>query len=358
MATKQPATPVSASAFEGSRPGSALLRMPLYYKLTIANGAIALLAIFVCAMLVATAARSDPAAGPARVIWPIALVAFALGVVVNALVVHVALKPLRNLAEAAARVRDGAIGARAEETSIADTQTRHLIGTFNGMLDHVDEYRTRLREIAIRAIDAGEAERLRISRELHDGIAQSLAAVLIQQQIARSAGPDDAAALLAEASGQLTSTINELRLMAQELRPPALDMIGLSAAILAHARNVSETTGIRLDARVEGVDGVLAPEAELAMYRLVQEAVLNVVRHSKSSEARVTVTRREGVVTAEVVDAGSGFDVDGALAAGGLGLFGMHERASYVGGRVVITSAAGTGTTVCIEIPFKEPVHG
>ena len=113
----------------------------------------------------------------------------------------------------------------------------------------------------------------------------------------------------------------------------------------------------RLDVRVEGVDGVLSSEAELALYRLIQEALSNVVRHSHAEHAHVTVTRDRNSVSAVVADSGTGFDVNGAFSAGALGLFGMHERAAYAGGRVNVISSEGAGTTVRIEMPFKETHH-
>jgi signal transduction histidine kinase len=333
---------------------AALLRMPLFYKLIIANGAIVFVAVVVCASLTASAVRSDPNASALAVILPVVVVAFLSGTATNAILVHLALTPLRKLSAAAERITAGGDDARAEESAFDDAAARQMVRTFNQMLDTVGAYRRRLREIAIRAIDAGEAERLRISSELHDGIAQSLAAILIHLRIARTAASPETQASLAEASEQLSSAIGGLRTLAQGLRPPALDMIGLSAAIMAHMRNVSETTGLHIDARVEGVDGALAAEAELALYRLIQEALLNVVRHAHTSQARVSVIRERSAVVAIVSDAGVGFDVNGASADGALGLFGMYERASYVGGSVAVMSTEGSGTTVRIEMPFKE----
>jgi two-component system sensor histidine kinase UhpB len=176
----------------------------------------------------------------------------------------------------------------------------------------------------------------------------------VQLRVARKTADPATAASLETIADQLAGSINELRMLAQGLRPPALDMIGLSAAIQAHARNVTETGAVRVDTRIEGVDGALQPESELALYRLIQEALLNVVRHSRSDQARVEVERNSGHVVATVADEGRGFDVDDALVSGALGLFGMHERASYVGGRVTVRSAPGQGTRVRIEIPLRE----
>ncbi len=358
-AAAPPTTGSRGGSLIARRPGvdggvvGSLLRMSLFLKLIIANGVIVLLAVLVCASLVVAAVKADPNANMWQVILPVVIVAFLIGTAANAGLVHLALTPLRKLAVAAERVSAGEEAARAEESAFADLAARRTVSTFNRMLDNVTEYRRRLREIAIRAIDAGEAERRRISSELHDGIAQSLASVLIQLRIARASIPEEQPALTTAAE-QLATTIGELRAIAHALRPPALDMIGLSAAILSHTRDVAETTGLRIDVNVDGIDGVLTNEAELALYRLMQEAVLNVVRHAETDHARITVTRDAGAVVAIVSDDGVGFDVNRALAIGSLGLFGMYERASYVGGRVTVTSRAEAGTSVRIEMPSME----
>ncbi|MEO5511724.1 MAG: sensor histidine kinase [Longimicrobiales bacterium] len=333
-------------------------RIPLFYRLIIANGAVAVLAILGSAALVANSVRANPHADAARVVWPLILAAIAAAGVVNAFLVALALKPLRNLTTTAEQVRSGVDSARAEPSTFADAEMERVLLTFNAMLDSVSAYRRRLREVAIRAIDAGETERLRVSHELHNGAAQSLAAALVQLKIARASADPVCAANLEEVSGQMSAAIEEIRSLAHELRPPALDMIGLGAAILAHARNVSETTGVRVEAHVGAVDDVLSPEAELALYRLLQEALLNVVKHGDTRRAIIDVRCEAGAVIGVVTDEGRGFDVSAAAAQGAVGLFGMQERAAYVGGRIRVHSGANEGTTVRIEIPARGTNHG
>jgi two-component system sensor histidine kinase UhpB len=331
---------------------SALFRLPLFYKLIIANGAITLAAILVCATVVAARVR-EAGAGVGNVVLPVALVAVVVCIAVNAIVVRLALSPLRALEEAAKRIRAGDGSARALESPLSDAATTRLVTTFNAMLDSLESYRGRLREIAIRALDAAENERLRLSHELHDELAQALTAMLVQLRLARSGEGADSKQL-AQVAEQLASVIEDVRSLANRLRPPALDMLGLGAAVSAHARSVSATSGLRVHTVIDSVDGVLSKEAELALYRLVQEALLNVVRHSESEEARLELRRENGCVKATVADRGRGFAVDPTLSAGALGLIGMYERAGYVGGKVQIESAPGQGTTVRIEIPVEE----
>ena len=332
----------------------ALLRIPLFYKLVIANGVITVTAVLACAALVAGGVRANAGSSTRLEVWIIIAIAAAIGVIVNALVVRVALSPVRNLIEAAVSVRAGGEDVRAVESAIGDAATAEAVTAFNTMLDSLAAYRRRLRDIAIRAVDAGETERARLSRELHDGVAQGLAAVLVQLRVAQRTAVGTTADQLAGLSEQITGSINELRSLAQSLRPPALDMIGLSAAITSHARHLGAATGLRVDVRAEGIDNVLANEAELALYRLVQEALQNVAQHANTKHAIVDVVRTGDVIRATVVDKGRGFNVDAALADGALGLYGMYERALYAGGEVEIQSAPGQGTVVRVSFPVGD----
>jgi signal transduction histidine kinase len=333
-----------------SRP---LLHLPLFYKLIVANVAILLLAVLASSALAARAIRAQPHVSTTVVILPVALAAVFLSASVNALLVRLALRPLDQLGETARRVQAGDHAARARPNALADAQLEQLTATFNAMLEGLAAQRHRSRELAVRALEAGESERKRIAAELHDGVAQSLAAVLLQLRVAQKAkGEAGRSEMLSRISEQLAALTEELRAIARGLRPPALDMLGLVAALQAHGRLLAESSNLRLEVRGSGLDLVLPPEAELALYRLVQEALSNVVRHSQARTATVDLESSNGVVRAIVRDDGRGFHVDEALARGrGLGLFGMHERASYVGGQVVVSSEPGRGTTVRIEFP-------
>jgi two-component system sensor histidine kinase UhpB len=332
------------------------LRLRLFYKLIIANVAILLVAVLICASLAASAVRADPSAG---VLWPVLTVALAAVVVsalVNALVVKLALTPLSNLEQTARRVQRGDHDARAPRSALADPELEDLTRTFNAMLDSVAEYRNRSRQLSVRALEAGESERKRIAAELHDGVAQNLGALLLQLRLARGTRDDNKREeLLSNSSQQLADATDELRAIARGLRPPTLDMLGLVAALKAHARLLAESSNIRIDVHGDGIDRLLSPESELALYRLVQEALSNVVRHSGARTATLEIDVRGHSVWVTIRDDGHGFEVEQTMASRrGLGLFGMHERASYVGGRVHVSSQPGRGTEVRIEFPFGE----
>jgi len=333
-----------------------LLRLPLFYKILIANAAIVFLVALVCARITARVVAADPAASVFRASLAAAAVGAIIAALITAIVVKLALRPLRHLTDTARRVRAGDASARAPVSPLADRDLLRLVDTFNDMLGGVEEYRRRLRVVASRAIEAGEAERKRIAHELHDGIAQSLAALMLQMRLARGTASDEMRdRLLAEVGDRLAVTIDELRGMARDLRPPSLDMLGLTAALETLARDVAETTGVRISVNAAKIDRLLSREAELVLYRLVQEALSNVVRHAETDSAEIVLEPVGRFIVGTIRDNGRGFRIEDVLASGGgIGLFGMKERASYAGGTVTIESEPGRGTLVRIELPVLE----
>lgn len=341
----------------GERVVARLLRVPLFYKILLANAALVVVVAIGGPTLAARLVRAWPGLVTAEVAGAIALAGVAISIILNAVILRVALSPLRALERAAERVQCGDVEARAALSPLADRDLARLIITFNGVLETTAGYRRRLREIAARALNAAEEERRRIARELHDGTAQTLAALRVRLRLARAAREDaDRDAILEEVSDEIGAAMEEVRRIARGLRPPALDMLGLAPAIESHARSLAEATGIAVDVDVAPIAGLLSPEAELALYRVVQEALSNVVRHAEATRVRVRLRARPGLVEALVEDDGRGFSVRDAMSGGpsGLGLFGMQERASYVGGRVEITSEPGAGTRVLAMIPRSE----
>lgn len=329
---------------------AAFLRVPLFYKILVSNGLVVAVVALVSAFFSARAAERDSVV--LVVLWGIGV-----SVVVNAFILKLALTPLRNLEETASRVEEGDLEARADLSPLADPPMSRLVITFNAMLDSGAAYRHRLREVAARALAAAEEERKRIARELHDGTAQSLAALRVRLRLARGT-PDPAArnGILEQVSGDIVEAIEEVRRIARGLRPPALDVLGLAPAIESYASSLADAAGIAMDLQTEQVDGLLSPEAELALYRVAQEALSNVVRHSGAGTVRLLLGRKGRQVEMSIEDDGQGFSVAAAMEGEGrgLGLFGMQERAGYMGGRVMIASEPGRGTLVRAMIPIAE----
>lgn len=349
-----PADPADAPA--GHPVVRALLRVPLYYKIVIANAALVLVGAIVGGSVTAHYVRAAPGRNPVGVVWAMAAGGVLLSLLVNAVILRLALSPLQELEATAARVQEGDPDARVPSSPVADREMERLARTFNAMLDAGTAYRARLREVAVRALGAAEEERKRIARELHDETAQMLAALLIRIRVLKSArDPAAAEAMLEEMRREVGVALEGVRRFARGLRPPSLDELGLVAAIESHVRALAEITGLLIDLDTVSTEGVLAPEAELAVYRIVQEALSNVVRHADARRVELRVGREDGTLVVQVKDDGKGFSPADVMAGGGgLGLFGMQERAAYLGGRVHVLSEVGQGTLVRAEIPVGE----
>ncbi|MDH5589534.1 MAG: PAS domain S-box protein [Gemmatimonadota bacterium] len=215
--------------------------------------------------------------------------------------------------------------------------------------------RKRLRDFSSGALNAIEEERQRIARELHDDTAQRLATLMLRLRFLVLEEDPEVRIEKAEAfREEILDAAEGVKRIARGLRPPELEDVGLLLALTAHLRSVREASGLRVSEDFGSVEGLLDLDGKLAVYRVVQEAVSNVVRHSGASEASVTVTAEGPTVVAIVTDNGRGFTqamVDGG--GGGLGLVGMQERALMLGGHVTIDSVPGQGTSVRVELPTK-----
>ncbi|MFN8491149.1 MAG: PAS domain S-box protein [Caldilineaceae bacterium] len=218
-------------------------------------------------------------------------------------------------------------------------------------------------QLLARIITAQEDERRRIAHELHDTLGQFLSALNLQLSLLQqSAQPHAGAASPAmEELGQLWRLVNEidgeLRRLTLELRPPALDDLGLGEAIRRYTAAWSQNTAIPVDIYTAGLAGErLAPAIELTLYRIVQEALTNVLKHARASAVSVILERRSQELRVIIEDNGVGFDqnaLDGqAEGRRPLGLIGMRERAALVGGRVELETAPGAGTTLYVYIPL------
>jgi signal transduction histidine kinase len=205
---------------------------------------------------------------------------------------------------------------------------------------------------ALRRVVAGqELERRRLARELHDETGQALTSILLGLRSVEDAGTE--AEMRAAAAGLrelVVATLQDVRRLAVELRPKALDDFGLVPALERLAQTFGEQTGIVVQLESRLGPQRLGEELETALYRLVQEAITNVVKHASAQTVSILLVRREGLVTALIEDDGRGFDPEVARD-GGLGLIGMRERAALVGGRLTIESSESGGTTIAVEVP-------
>lgn len=335
-------------------PFEALLRLRLFYKILIANVVIILIGAVAGTALTAQFVQATPDRSTIELVGFFAVIGVAASVLVNAVILRLALSPLKLLEHTAERVQRGELEARAPVSPLGDANLTRLTEMFNGMLDSLSAYQNQLQDVAARALHAQEEERKRIALELHDETAQTLSALVIRLRLARGAkDPKTRDARLEEVRNEIVKAAEGIRRFALGLRPPALDQVGVVAAISEHARSLCETTNLNVDFKADYIDNLLSPDTELALYRIVQEALSNTVRHSGASMVRVRIEHKDDGVVVLVTDDGQGFETGAAfdLARQGLGIFGMRERAAYVGGTVDIDSEPGDGTTVRVEIP-------
>ena len=290
------------------------------------------------------------------------MLALALTFSLNALVLRAALSPLDRLRDVVEAVRRGDLSVRALPSPLDDTQLRRLIETLNTALDEVGLYQEQVRALSGRLIYAHEDERQRIARELHDDTGQMLTLLLIRLNLLESQpGAEVIAPQLMELRGIVSNAIEQVRRLALNLRPPAIDQLGLIPSLRSLVTTFSESTGIETTLRLPRERITLAPEYTLAIYRITQEALTNAAKHAHASHITVTVEATADELRVEVTDDGRGFTPDSLLnragrerdSGAGVGLFGMEERARLAGGALAVRSAPGQGATITLWAPLE-----
>ena len=340
-----------------------LLRIPLFYKILVANAVAVAVAAGLGAWL--TAAHGLGRSGDMTPLATAAIIAVAAGVVsalVHAVLLRRALTPLRELARVAARLQAEGPDAdlRATISRTSDRNLAELTRVFNGMLDTLADYRMRLRRLAARTLEAAEDERRLVARRLQEDTAQRLASLMVGLEVIRkSEDPferDDAVEELRQATAE---TLESVRRTARDLYPPELGDIGLEQALRAFARTLSNGSEAgsrsvpRVDLDLQDLDEELGKECRLALYRILQEAIANACVHADAEFVRVELRRTGSVLRGVVRDDGRGLPTGGnGSRPEGLGLLTMRERAANAGGRLDISSRLGAGTTVTVELPL------
>jgi signal transduction histidine kinase len=284
-----------------------------------------------------------------------------ISVGLSALLAHLVVRPMAQLRAAAERIGEGDFAGRASVAG--DDEVGALAGAFNRMagrladshreVDEKEAARVRLLE---RLVESQEAERKHIARELHDHVGQSLMALLlsVQNDCQYHDRPDSCCGDLERRLRELGDEIHHL---AWGMRPPVLDDFGLCSALARYLDDLSRQSGLEIDYQCEcpAELGRLSEGMEVALYRIAQESVTNVLRHAEAGRASVVVVHQPDHVTLVVEDDGCGFD---PAAVGGnngrLGLTGIRERAALLGGACTIQSKPGGGTTVHVRIPLAK----
>jgi two-component system, NarL family, sensor histidine kinase UhpB len=286
-----------------------------------------------------------------RVATPGELLILALGLVamlaVDMVLLRRAFGPLRRLAAVMGGVDPGQPGRRARPSARAGREVVALAEALNAMLDRLEDER---RESSRNALTAQESERSRIARELHDEFGQALAAVALRAERAAGREPSSQREALTEIAEIVLRSLEDVHRIGRELRPEALDDLGLVNALLALCSRVAAQDRLRVRPDLSWNLPTLASEEELVIYRVAQEALTNAVRHSAGTEARISLASASGRVVLIVADDGRGLPARRTER----GLAGMRERALLIGADLEVGPTDGCGTTVVLSVPVSE----
>jgi two-component system, NarL family, sensor histidine kinase UhpB len=321
----------------GAGPGGSV-EMSLFRRVFLPNAVVLLVASFV--LVLSPATISSPVAAHEVVTLLSGLAAMLL---VNVALMRRAFAPLGRLTEVMRRVDPLEPGRRIEAASNV-AEVNALTGAFNEMLDRVEHER---RDSALRSLSSQEADRRRFARELHDELGQVLTALGLQLERAAREAPEDAARELREARATAGSALEEVRRIVRELRPEALDDLGLVSSLAALATSFSRWAGMEVDLELDRDAPGLDPDAELVFYRVAQESLTNAARHSGSDRVSVRLDGVRGRHRMSIRDRGAGAP---QAAFEGSGIRGMRERALAIGADLSIRSAPGRGTEIVLSL--------
>jgi two-component system, NarL family, sensor histidine kinase UhpB len=311
----------------------------LFWRVFAMNATVFIVGVVILAVSPATV--SSPLT-PAEAIVLVGGLAALLGT--NLVLLRVSFAPLERVTRMMKRVDLLRPGERLPLSG--SSEVAELIKSFNDMLDRLESER----RVAARRVLAGqEAERRRIAQELHDEIGQSLTAVLLQLKQALEGDPDEVRERIEDAQEAARSSLDEVRRIAQRLRPGVLDDLGLVSALTAYAANFERRTAIRVTRSFEPSLPSLSKEAELAVYRIAQESLTNAARHAEATEVELTLERSPAGVLLRIADDGKG--LNGVRPDGG-GVRGMRERAILVGADFSLRARqGGSGVEVTLDVP-------
>src|SRR6201991_4557731 len=283
--------------------------------------------------------RASGVASPSRALLIVLAVAGA--VFANSLLLRKRLEPLDRLLDTMDRVDLHSPGQRACAPEGAPREIERLTADFNRMLERLEQERVNAGRAVLGAQEEGRA---RIAQDLHDEVNQALTAILLRLQAAALDVPPGLRSELKEIQTLATQAMEELLMLARQLRPTALDDHGLVPALASQVANFGERTGIRSTFSRHGEAPDLSDEEQLVLYRVAQESLSNVVQHSQASTVKVELSSI-GRTVLRIRDDGCGFQATNRPT-GRLGVSGMRERALLVGGRLNVFSAPGEGTTI------------
>jgi PAS domain S-box-containing protein len=243
------------------------------------------------------------------------------------------------------------LGAFADQAAVAMENA--------GLFAQVRAGREQLRTLSRRLLEAQEVERRRVARELHDEVGQLLTGLRLVLQMTAAGAAEGQKPGMDEAESLVSELMGRVRQLSLDLRPAMLDDLGLLPALLWHLQRYSQQTQVAVDFKHAGIEGSrFSQEIETAAYRIVQEALTNVARHSGVTQASVRVWADSEALTVQVEDQGGGFDAEGLSASGKtIGLAGMRERVALLDGQLTLETAPGQGAHLTAVLPLAEPAR-
>lgn len=284
-----------------------------------------------------------------------------LGILFAIFLTRVLTRPILLLAQAARAVGRGDLTRQV--TRWADDEIGELADSFNAMVKNlrlaaeINQERQRLQaELVERVISAQEAERKRIACDLHDQTSQALVSLIVQLKLVEKA-PNEITRQrhLEVLREQLRSALEEVRQMALDLRPNVLDDLGLEQAVHWFGERCAQNNGVKVSVVTQGNLDSLPERHTITIYRVVQEALSNIVKHSQARHANIEIAHYQDLISLSVKDDGMGFDSRSQNGNGAhLGILGMQERIALLGGTFNIQSMPGSGTMISVEIPVPE----
>jgi two-component system, NarL family, sensor histidine kinase UhpB len=319
-------------------------RRSLFWWVLFTNGAVLLVAVL---LLAATPITIDARIKAEQL--ALLSLGFVILLVLNVVLLRRVLAPLVKLTDVMSSVDPDRPGRRLSGVDPRSAEGQALARAFNDMLDRLESAR---HEAARTALAAQEAERLRVARELHDEIGQTLTAVAIEAGRAARGEPERAQQALLELADGVRDSLDEVRRIARELRPEALDDLGLVNALIALCARVAAGNGLEVRRDLQSDLPPLSQEVELVVYRVAQEALTNTLRHSGAQTATVSLVAEPDSVTLRVCDDGVGMPA--RLPGDTAGIAGMRERALLVGGVLSVGSGVNGGTEVQLMVPMGE----
>lgn len=334
-----------------------LMRLSIYKQIIIGNSIIILFGAIGGTLL--TRHLTDVAAD----LWLIVLFATigtTLTILINGWVIRTALRPLHDLSSMVNRIQIEKTGIESRHFTESDPDIRALANALNALVVQLEERNRQLQALSARAINAQEEERKRIARSLHDDTGQALSMLIIDLERLENKLPENNDELFEYLSSirQLASnTLGNLRKTIYGLRPTMLDDLGLVPAIRWYARSNLEEAGIRVEVVAPEESLSLSSEMKTTLFRIAQEAINNIVKHSNAKSAHITLVKNMDTISLQVEDDGHGFDVtkssEQAIALHHWGLIGIRERADLVGGKVIVDSKSGLGTQLEVIMPLQ-----